>query len=124
LASITIPLWLKSGNNFPRVLKIDNKLKDSPICNAALTLKKEVFPIRWGKFGSLYYINVNALINNDKTGILQKIKPDETKIFEIANAKLDRWRTEGLKTEEMIEFNEWLNNFVISSYKKNFNLDL
>lgn len=124
LASITIPLWLKSGNNFPRVLKIDNKLKDSPICNAALTLKKEVFPIRWGKFGSLYYINVNALINNDKTGILQKIKPDETKIFEIANAKLDRWKTEGLKTEEMIEFNEWLNNFVISSYKKNFNLDL
>ncbi len=124
LTSIVIPTWLNSENDFPEVLKLDKELNDSPICAAALTLKKEVFPIRWGKFATQYYININALVNADKTGIRQKIKVDEDEIFSETNRKLDEWRKNEMNKSAVAEFNLWLNNFVKESYKKNFNMNL
>ena len=124
LTSMVIPTWLKANNNFPDVLKINEELKDSPICDAALTLKKEVFPIRWGKFATKYYININALVNADKTGIRQKTNVDENEIFSKTNKKLEEWRRNGMEQTDILEFNKWLNNFVKESYKKNFNLNL
>ncbi|NOR75614.1 MAG: hypothetical protein GQ525_10690 [Draconibacterium sp.] len=124
LTSIVIPTWLKAKNDFPDVLKIDKELNDSPICDAALTLKKEVFPIRWGKFATKFYININSLVNADKTGIRQKIKVDEDVIFLESNMKLEKWRSDGMEQSDVIEFNKWLNDFVKKSYKNNFNLNL
>ncbi len=124
LTSIVIPTWLKAKNDFPEVLKINEELNDSPICNAALTLKKEVFPIRWGKFATKYYININALINADKTGIRQKIKVDEDEIFSESNKKLEEWRSTGMNENNVKEFNIWLNSFVKQSYKNNFDIKL
>ncbi len=123
LTSMVVPTWLKAENDFPEILKANLKLKDSPICNAALTLKAQLFPIRWGKFAS-DYININALTNADKTGIRQKIQVDEMLIFSETYKKIDLWRKNGLKKEELKEFNRWLNSFVKDSYKKNFNLDI
>lgn len=124
LTSIVIPSWIKSKDDFPEVMKLDKDLNDSPICNAALTLKKELLPIRWGKFASKYYININALVNADNTGIRQKIEIDENVIFAKTNAKLEQWRNTGMKQNDVKEFNIWLNNLVKESYKKNFNLEL
>ena len=124
LTSMVVPTWIKAEQQFPQVLKMNDKLNDSPICNAALELKKEVFPIRWGKFASKYYININALVNADKTGIRQKIDADEDVVFDKTNELLEKWHNNGLKKSELTDFNEWLNSFVVASYKKNFNLDL
>ncbi len=124
LTSMAIPLWLKSKDDFPKVLKRDKELNDSPICNAALTLKQKVFPIRWGKFASKFYININSLVNAVKTGIRQKIKVDENVIFSETNRKLDEWRNNGMTKDDVEKFNSWINEFVTRSYKKNFNLDL
>ena len=122
LTSMVVPTWLKGENNFPEVLKINDEHKDSPICNAALSLKEELFPIRWGKFASKYYININALTNADKTGIRQKIKPDEDEIFKQTYENLNKWRNSGMKKSEIKQYYDWLNDFVKKSYKKNFNL--
>jgi len=122
LTSMVVPTWLKGENDFPQVLKINDELKDSPICNAALSLKEELFPIRWGKFASKYYININALTNADKTGIRQKIKPDEDEIFKQTYENLNKWRNSGMKKSEIKQYYDWLNDFVKKSYKKNFNL--
>ena len=124
LTSITIPCWIKTKDDFPEVLKLNKVLNDSPICNAALTLKKQVLPVRWGKFASKYYININALVNADKSGIRQKIKVDEDVIFKKTNEKLEQWRNNGMKQSDVKEFNIWLNNFVKESYSKNFNMNL
>ncbi|MEN8116527.1 MAG: hypothetical protein ABFS16_06080 [Bacteroidota bacterium] len=124
LTSIVVPTWLKAEDDFPEVIKMNEELDDSPLCNAALSLKEEVFTIRWGKFASLYYININALVNADKTGIRQKIKPDEDIIFSKTNEKLEDWYNNGMDKTDVIEFNKWLNNFIQKSYKKNFNIDL
>ncbi len=123
LTSMTVPTWLKAENDFPEVLKFNSSLNDSPICNAALKLKDNVFPIRWGKFET-GYININALWNADKTGIRQKIQPDEMIIFSETYKKIEHWNKNGIKKDELKEFNRWLNNFIIESYIKNFALAL
>ena len=125
LTSIAIPVWVSGKNDFPEILKANADLKDSPICHAALSLKKELFPIRWGKYASKYYININALTNADNTGIRQKIKPDEDEIFNKTNAMIEVWRNNGkVDNKELVEHYDWLNDFVKNSYKSNFNINL
>ncbi len=124
LTSIAIPTWIKGGNDFPTVLKRDDELKDSPVCYAALTLKKELFPIRWGKYASKYYININALVNKDKTGIRQKITPYENKIFDETNKQLDKWRANGMKKDEIKKFYDGLNQHIIDMYGLEFGIYL
>lgn len=124
LCSIDIPVWIKGKNSFPEVLKYNDKLKDSPVCNAALTLKKQCFPIRWGKF-ERKYININALHNSDKTGIVQKIKPYDDKVFKETYNKIDDWyKKDKLQKSKLEEYNNWLNSYVKDMYQKEFELNL
>ena len=124
LTSIAVPTWIKGGNDFPEVLKRDDKLKDSPICYAALTLKKEAFPIRWGKYASRYYININALTNKDNTGIVQKIAPYEDKLFDFTNQKMEEWRANGMKKADIKAFYDEVNKGIIEMFGNEFKIDL
>lgn len=124
LTSIAVPTWVKGKDNFPEVLKRNEKIKDSPICNAALTLKGEFFNIRWGKWAAKYYVNINALINEDSTGIQQKIAPYENKIFSTTNKKLDDWRKNGMPEAEIEQYYDELNEDLIKIFSNEFNLNL
>ncbi len=125
LTSVAIPLWIDGKNNFPEILKRNDDLNDSPICFAALTLKKQLFPIRWGKYASKYYININALVNADNTGIRQKIKPAEDQIFEKTNELIEKWRNNGKVSDDDIKKHyEWINSFVKNLYKQKFNINI
>lgn len=124
LMSITVPVWVKGGNTFPEVLKLDKDLGDSPICNAALTLKKELYDIRWGKNAAKYYININALINADGTGVKQKIEPYENHIFSETNKKLEEWRKNGMSKSEIKTYYDSLNSYLVKMYAKEFDMDL
>ncbi|MCK5857429.1 MAG: hypothetical protein KAG64_08060 [Bacteroidales bacterium] len=124
LTSIAIPTWVKGENDFPDVLKLSDEYNDSPVCYAALELKKEVFPIRWGKYASKYYININVLVNKDKTGIRQKILPYENKLFDFTNSTLDQWRQGALKRADLKLFYDEINKGVIEMFSNEFQIDL
>lgn len=124
LTSIVLPTWVKGGDDFPNVLKRNDKFNDAPICYAALELKKKFFPIRWGKWAAKYYVNMNALINKDNTGIYQKIQPYENKIFKTTNDKLDLWRSNGMKKAELKKYYDELNLGVLKMFNKEFEIDL
>ncbi len=124
LTSIVVPTWVKGGKDFPNVLKRNEKLKDSPICFAALELKKEFYSIRWGRYASRNYVNINALINADKTGIRQKIKPYENKIFKTTKNKLDKWRSNGMKKAEIKAYYDEINRDLIKMFNEEFEIDL
>lgn len=124
LTSIAVPTWVKGENTFPEVLKRNDKLEDSPICDAALTLKKEFYNIRWGRYAMRYYVNINALINANNTGIKQKMEPYENKIFSETNTKLDQWRSNGMKKKEIKAYYDQLNSDLLKMYAKEFNMDL
>ncbi len=126
LTSIAVPFWIKGEDNFPEIFKANDKLKDSPECNAALTLKKQLFPIRWGKYASKYYININALVNADGTGIRQLIKPYEDEIFAKTNKMVEQWRQNGDKANknDILTFYKWIDSYVKTMYKTEFDLTL
>ncbi len=124
LTSVVIPTWIKGGKDFPAILKHDDLFKDSPVCHAALSLKKQFFPIRWGRYAMRFYVNINALINADKTGIRQKIEPYENKIFKETNQKLGKWRNEGMKKSQIKAYYDHLNGTIIKMFKDEFDIDI
>ncbi|WP_461637282.1 C45 family peptidase [Labilibaculum euxinus] len=125
LASVVVPVWLKGGSTIPEIVSYNTALKDSPICNATLVLKKEkIMNIRWGK-SDKYYINVNALYNSDKSGIVQKLRPYDNHIYELTNELIDKWRQKGrVDKREISEFYKWLDRFVAKAYKDEFNIEM
>ncbi len=123
LTSIAVPIWIDGKNDFPNILKANDKLKDSPECYAALKLKKQLFPIRWGKYASKYYININKLVNADKTGIRQKIEPYENNIFNKTNSLMAEWRkNKKIDYKELSQHYKWIDQYVRSMYKKEFGI--
>ncbi|PCH70688.1 MAG: hypothetical protein COC06_04020 [Bacteroidales bacterium] len=125
LASVVVPVWLKGGSTIPEIVSYKPTIKDSPICNAALLLKKEkIMNIRWGK-SDKYYINVNALYNSNKSGIVQKLRPYDNYIYELTNELIGKWRQKGrVDKKEISEFYEWLDHFVAKAYKDEFNIEM
>ena len=123
LASVVIPTWIKGKDSFPGILKYDDKLKDSPVCNAALSLKQECFPVRWGKFEQKY-ININAIHNSEGTGIKQKITPYENEIFKKTFLLIEDMRKDKISKSKIEEHYQWLNKYVNDMFKKEFDLNL
>ncbi|HHH55059.1 MAG TPA: hypothetical protein ENK91_15455 [Bacteroidetes bacterium] len=106
LASVCIPLWLNDKVELPKIVQYDDKVKDSPLCNMALQAKKQAFSYTWG-YSSKYYINVNALLNADKTGLIQLVTPFENTISERANTMINSWG-DTPDDNKIKEFYDWI----------------
>ncbi len=122
LTSVAIPVWVKSGAELPKIL-IANNTGNAPLCEKALELKEEIFPIKLGN--GKRYINISKVINKEKTGFIQKIKPLENKILAETNKKLSVWQNENyLPKEEVQNLYNWIENKVTSFYKLEFDKEL
>ncbi len=122
LASVTVPVFLSKRNILPEILQYDANLKDAPLCNYALTLKKRCFSYEWG-VSSKYYMNVNELLNADKTGIFQILTPLDKELIDKGEKRLEEWRTKGkIPEKELSEFYNSIDKKVILFYKQNFGL--
>lgn len=120
LTSVAIPTWVKSGSELPKLLLADNSGK-APLCFKALKLKEELFPVKLGNGSS--YINISKVINKEKTGFLQKLKPLEDNILNKTYEKLSIWRDEKhLPREEVKNLYNWIEKEVTTFYKNEFNL--
>ncbi len=125
LTSVVVPLWVAGKDNLPYVVRYNPQFKDSPVCHAALTLKKQVFPVRWGKYASKYYININALVNADHTGIVQKIRPYEDTVFEKTYRLQQQWYEKGKPDlNQMNGHYAWIDAYIKSLYKKEFGINI
>ena len=93
------------------------------MCHLGMELKKECFPYEWGT-SSKKYMNVNALLNANHSGILQILEPFENDIFEKAEALLESWRTTKINPSEMEDFYNWIDREVPAFYSKNFDIQI
>ena len=118
LASVCFPLWLDV--ELPDIVKYNADIKDSPLCNMALQAKEKAFSYKWG-YSSKYYINVNALLNAGKTGLIQHITPFENKIFEKANNMIESWDKKPDK-EDIKSFYRWIDENVPQFYKNTWGI--
>lgn len=121
LSSVCMPLWLDKEVELPNIVKFDTNIKDSPLCNMALQAKKAAYSYDWG-YSYKYYINVNALINADNSGLIQIFTPLENRIFAKADKMIDGWRKNGKDYKEMRQFYQWIDQEIPSFYREQLNI--
>lgn len=115
LCSVAIPTWISATDQLPTILTASSG-QNAPLCNWALHLKDQCFSIKRGSGDS--YLNIAALMNRENLGIMQRLAPLENKILENGSHCLARWRESGIKTEEVIEFYNWVDSTVTLEFQK------
>lgn len=116
LCSVAMPTWVDAGEYLPEILLADST-GNAPLCDMALQLKDECFPI---KRGSGYrYINITKLINKESTGFMQQLKPVEDKVIMMTDEKMGAWRNHGhIPAEEAHNFYSRINLLVKTAMEK------
>ncbi|HPT21400.1 MAG TPA: hypothetical protein PLR88_05590 [Bacteroidales bacterium] len=120
LTSVAIPVWIKGGSQLPVSARMKEDLH-SPLCDAALRLKKDCFPIL---IEGQNYINLSVVINQQKTGYMQLLKPVENKIFSEANKMISELDKGKKSKRDIQEYYSWLDSFLTESFKESFNIKL
>ncbi|MEN8251026.1 MAG: carcinine hydrolase/isopenicillin-N N-acyltransferase family protein [Bacteroidota bacterium] len=123
LSTVCVPVWNHTKTELPSILLYDKEIKDSPMCAMGMEVKNKCYSFNWGiKSGK--YMNVNALLNADDSGIIQLLEPFEDKIFKKASAVLDSWRDSKIDASEMEDFYDWVDKEIPAFYKETFNVEI
>lgn len=119
LCSVAVPLWIQGGSELPPILTA-NEHEVAPLCDKALKLKDQCFPI---KRGSGYkYLNLAALMNQSNTGIWQKLKPLEDQILRETKQRIKQWKTKDYPRSEIQSYYRWLDQLIQTGYQELFGL--
>lgn len=119
VTTLVTPVWVAAGDNLPSVT-IGEKGVTAPINKKSLLLKEKCFPMNYGH--GLDYLNVSALLNKAETGIIQKLFPYEKEIIDKAQALVKKWSANSFQQKEAEEYYRWLDDYIISVYKKEFGI--
>jgi hypothetical protein len=122
LTTVAVPVWITADKTLPRVLSMKEDMH-SPLCDAAMTLKRKLFPITRGSGGK--YMNVALLLNREKTGFLQKLVPVEEEIFARTAALTSSMpERKGPRSEAITELYRWVDSYIVKSYNDLFGLHI
>jgi len=119
LTSVQIPIWLAGGDEFLKIVKLNNQ-GVALLSDNAIKLKRRVFPITKGS--GKKYMDINQLYNQQQTGIMQILRPLEINIYNETNVKLDKWRKAGIDKNEMNELYSRTESKIIEAFYKEFGL--
>ncbi len=116
LTTVAVPVWVSAGKTLPAVVSMKDNMH-APLCDAALALKRQLFPITRGSGGK--YMNVALLLNGEKTGFLQKLEPVEKEIFRKTTEMIAAMPAKGKpQREKILEHYKWLDSYIMQSYKE------
>ena len=92
-----------------------NESGNAPICDMALQLKEYCYPVQRGS--GKKYLKLSALINSEKTGLLNKILPLENNIIQKAESLQNRLYIKGPDPDGIIAYYNWIDSTVVEYYK-------
>jgi len=122
LTAVAVPVWISAGSVMPAVVSMKDDMH-APLCDAAMTLKRQLFPITRGSGGK--YMNVAMLINREGSGILQRLEPVENEIFRKTAEMVAAMPEKGRQQKEAIlEHYNWLDSYIVQSYRELFGLEV
>ncbi|MDZ7634539.1 MAG: hypothetical protein U5L72_08925 [Bacteroidales bacterium] len=122
LTAMAVPVWVSAGKSLPQVVSMKENMH-APLCDAAMTLKRQLFPITRGSGGK--YMNVALLLNGEKTGFLQKLEPAEDEIFLKTAEMMASMTVKGKpQKEKILEHYQWLDAYITRSYKELFGIEI
>jgi len=119
LCSVAVPTWVAGGSKLPKIL-VSDESGNAPLCQMALELKKSCFPVSRGS--GWKYINLAALVNEQNTGILQKLSPLENSVIDLTEENLAEWRKSGMEKNNVKTLYHQLTELIRKEYKNNFDL--
>lgn len=121
LTSVAVPVWIAGGGKLPASVSMMPNLH-APLCDAALKMKDNCFPLK--PDGGQNYINITAVLNREKTGYMQILKPVEENIFAKAG-ELSSGLENGKRTRQDIRnFYNWLDDYINTNYEKNLKISV
>ena len=121
LTAVAVPVWISAGKDLPRVVSMKEDMH-SPLCDAAMTLKGRLFPITRGS-GSKY-INLAALINSEKSGIMQELEPVENEIFRKTAELMNSMPDGKIQNDRIREHYKWIDSYITKAYREIFGIDM
>ena len=119
LTSVAIPMWVSAGKELPNIVLADDS-GNAPLCDMALALKQSCFPIKQGS--GKRYINAKALVNEENTGIIQKLAPVENTIITKARGLINQWRETGFDKNGATDFYKFVSDYIPGKYKELFGI--
>ena len=114
-AGIAVPMWVKAGEQQPAILLRYDSSNHAIICDWAVALKHETFPIKRGN--GPRYMNFTKIHNSAGTGYMQQLAPVEQKIFQLYHEKIELWRKRGINLQQLKELNSTMEKMVEEAYR-------
>lgn len=121
LTTVAVPVWLTEDNKLPSVMSMKADLH-ATLCDAALRLKEQCFPIKRGS--GQKYLNLSVLINNEKNGIMQLLEPVENEIFNKADDIISSVPGKRPENNKIVKFYKWIDEYITASYKSLFGIEM
>ena len=119
LTTVAVPVWLQDEISLPEILTAESG-ENAKLADFSLSLKEKAFPVKRGSGED--YIKINELFNKAGTGITQKLIPLENKIFSETKDKLQLWRSGNLKSDEIKDFYNYIDEKILNFYQSSFDL--
>ncbi len=120
LTSVAVPVWVKAGENLPKILTAPDS-SNAPLCRMALKLKKQCYPVSRGS--GRKYLLLSKVINEGGNGFLQLLRPVENENIARAIKLLEEWRKANKLSESQArDYYNFVDRHVAESYEKLFGL--
>lgn len=113
--AIALPLWVEGGENIPTMLAYDAKLQNSPLNAAAMEWKNKCYPLT--RSDGHHYLKLDVLINEHNTGLIQRIEPVETEIFDKTDELLIKWGKDAPSKTDIKVLYDWLDTQTTNFYE-------
>ena len=113
-ASVAIPLLITPSGKLPSIVG-HGENGSSWLCKKAIAEKEKVFNSKSGNVHD--YIDISKLINQEKTGILQRILPIEEEVLKRGKPVIETMR-KGKKSglQQLSEYYDWVDTYVKEVY--------
>lgn len=115
--TLSLPMWVEGGEDFPSILALDKELENSPLNEVALEWKGKCYPIT--RSDGYHYMKFDELINQNNTGIVQRIELVEKEIFDKTDEFLAQWSEKAITSSHIKSFYKWLNEKAVDFYDLN-----
>ena len=113
-AGIAVPMWVKAGEQQPKILLRYDSSNHASACDWAIALKRRSFPIERGSGNK--YMNFPIIYNSNGTGYMQQLAPAEQKVFLLYHEIIEQWRKQGINLQQLIELNNTVETIVKEAY--------
>ncbi len=98
-AGVCIPLWVQMGKDQPYLLLGQGENNRSPLCEEAVRLKHETFPVKRGNGSKYMYFS--RIFNSKGTGYMQQLGELEETLFATYRNVIENMEKDGMKGKKL-----------------------